>query len=136
MNDPGPPPTMPPRSFRFSAIVGAPPNGCTGPDGVQADPGRRYIEVAQRTNGIVGSVCDASFAATLRAIGNRAFGLRVQFFLSRAPDPATLSVTVDGTPNTSWTYDAASNSIIFASSAVPPRGSQIQVEYDAVCVAP
>lgn len=122
--------------FRFSAIVGDSPNGCTGPDSVEAVAGRRYIEVAQRTNGIIGSVCNTSFASTLQSIGNRAFGLRVQFFLSRAPDPSTITVKVDGVLNSNWTYDANSNSIIFSPSAVPPRGAQIVVEYDAICVAP
>lgn len=72
-----------------SAIIGdVPANGCG------ATPGRRYLELAQLTGGEVGSICDAEFADTLRALATSAVGLRRTFVLSHAPDPATLTVRV------------------------------------------
>lgn len=141
--------------FRFSAIVGDVPNGCQSANGA-AETGSRYKDVVDRTGGVLGSICDASFANTLQAIGNRAFGQRAQFFLTRGPDltqpltvrsyssesacdadpSGTTGTLVPQNPNTGYTYDAASNSIIFGASAVPPRGTCLKVKYKAACIAP
>ncbi|WP_324992986.1 vWA domain-containing protein [Hyalangium sp.] len=72
-----------------SAIIGdVPANGCG------ATPGRRYLELASMMGGEVGSICDAEFADTLRALATSAVGLRRTFVLSHAPDPETLEVRV------------------------------------------
>ncbi|WP_224244780.1 vWA domain-containing protein [Hyalangium gracile] len=72
-----------------SAIIGdVPANGCG------ATPGQRYAELARLTGGEVGSICDAEFADTLRALATSAVGLRRTFVLSHAADPATLEVRV------------------------------------------
>jgi hypothetical protein len=71
-----------------SAIVGEAANGCG------AAPGRRYEELARLTGGEVGSICDAEFAGTLRALSTSAVGLRRTFVLSHVPDPETLTVSV------------------------------------------
>jgi len=124
--------------FHASAIVG-PSGGCSSSNG-EADAGNRYIEVARETGGEVGSICDSDFASSLRNIGDRAFGLRVQFFLSRAADPATVSVydiACDGSGRTprgsGWTFDVESNAIIFDDASAPSPGDCFEVEYDAAC---
>ncbi len=122
--------------FKANVIVGA-RNGqaeaCESPNGV-ADAGRRYVEVAQRTNGAVYSICDANFGASLREIGQSAFGLPVQFFLTRPAIGATVRVSVDGQPvNDGWAFDQDSNSVIFEQDRVPRAGSRIRVEYEAQC---
>jgi hypothetical protein len=72
-----------------SAIIGdVPANGCG------ATPGQRYQELARMTGGEVGSICDAEFADTLRALATSAVGLRRTFVLSHVPDPETLEVRV------------------------------------------
>lgn len=72
-----------------SAIIGdVPANGCG------ATPGTRYLELARMTGGEVGSICDAEFADTLRALATSAVGLRRTFVLSHVPDPETLEVRV------------------------------------------
>lgn len=96
----------------FSAIAGGnfdPDQGkvvagdCTDNGGATA--AARYFEVADLTGGLVGSICDASFEATLREFGRLAVGLRRKFPLSSKPDltacagqpdklPACLQVTV------------------------------------------
>lgn len=118
------------------AIVGARGGAaaaCQGPGG-NADAGRRYVEVANRTNGGVFSICDADFSNHLRDIGNQAFGLQVQFFLSRPAVRATIEVTVDGRRrNDGWDYDEASNSVIFHEATVPQPGQIISITYEAAC---
>ncbi len=122
--------------FRANAIVGA-ENGrassCSGSGG-QADAGTRYVELAQRTNGRIFSICETNFGGPLQEIGNRAFGLPVQFFLTRPAQQASIQVQVDGqVRNNGWNYDAMSNSVIFADASVPQPGQTIRVEYDTQC---
>ncbi|MBM4292356.1 MAG: choice-of-anchor D domain-containing protein [Deltaproteobacteria bacterium] len=122
--------------FHANAIVGVRDGraaDCSGPGG-EAAAGSRYVEVAQRTNGRVFSICEADFGGPLQEIGNRAFGLPVQFFLSRPADRRTLSVSVGGQARPAgWSYDAASNSVVFEEGSAPQPGQTVRVEYDAQC---
>jgi hypothetical protein len=47
------------------------------------------------------------------------------------PDSSAVTVTVDGTPATGWSYDAAANTVVFG--APPPPGSIIEVTYRRGC---
>lgn len=99
-----------------------------------ADAGRRYVEVANRTNGGVYSICDNDFGRALRDIGDQAFGLPVQFFLSRPAVRATIEVAVDGEQQAAgWAFDEPTNSIIFDDNNVPQPGQTIRVTYEARC---
>jgi len=123
--------------LHVSTIIGADSNGnpanCTG-SGDGADAGRRYAEVGNATGGTVGSICAASYASYLQNIGNRAFGLRREFFLSRVAEEATVEVRVNSRDQaTGWTYDRDTNSVIFDRNMVPEAGSTIEVEYEAYC---
>jgi hypothetical protein len=122
--------------FHANAIVGA-NNGsaasCSGAGG-DANAGSRYVEVANRTNGQVYSICETDFGRPLQEIGNQAFGLPVQFFLTRPAERNSIQVSVDGgMRNSGWTYDSASNSIIFDEAQVPQPGQRVRVEYNAQC---
>ena len=80
------------------------------------------------------SICDTNFGQSLQAIGNQAFGLPVQFFLSRPANRNTIEVSVNGNSvTTGWSYDAPSNSIIFDEGSVPQPNQRIRVEYEAQC---
>ncbi len=142
--------------FHWNSIVGMDAstgdcsNGCTAADGAQAEHGCRYTQVSQSTNGKVGSVCDTDYGPVMDAIGAQAFGLKLQFFLTRLADPPTIKVTVDGkncgpgylklgepsTPGWTWRYDEPSNSVIFEEngSCTPKPGQKITVEYDTLCL--
>ncbi|MBH24318.1 MAG: hypothetical protein CMH57_07700 [Myxococcales bacterium] len=124
--------------LNVSVIVGADvsrntPAMCSSSNG-DAEAGRRYDTVAQNTGGTTGSICAADFGGYLQNIGNRAFGLRREFFLSRVADPATVQVRVDGVDqSTGWVYDETTNSVVFDRNAVPMAGATIEVEYEARC---
>ena len=122
--------------FHANAIVGA-DNGqarsCSGAGG-EANAGSRYVEVANRTNGRVFSICETDFGRPLQEIGNQAFGLPVQFFLSRPAERNSIRVSVDGSMRGSgWSYDAESNSVVFEDGSVPQPGQRVRVEYNAQC---
>ena len=96
--------------------------------------GQRYIDVATQTNGIIGNICDASYADSLNFIQQRIVELSTQFVLNRTPDPATLTVTIGGQPvpqdaTNGWNYNAVSNSISFHGTAVPQASATINVNF-------
>ncbi len=96
--------------------------------------GQRYIDLATKTNGIIGDICDDSYANSLNYIQQRIVELSTQFVLSRTPDPATLSVSVAGQvvaqdSLNGWSYDVTNNSISFHGTAVPQASAAINVNF-------
>jgi hypothetical protein len=97
--------------------------------------GTRYMDMVNKTKGILGSVCDPSYANALQAIQQHILELQSQFFLQGKPIQSTISVLINGTsvPNDAtngWTYDAASNSITFHGAGIPAPGASIAVNFD------
>ncbi|HEX8436778.1 choice-of-anchor D domain-containing protein [Archangium sp.] len=94
--------------------------------------GTRYAEAAARTGGEVLSVCTDNYAPLLRSVANKAFSAQDRFPLSEQPDAASITVRVNGSPATSgWTYDGASNSVVF--STAPAPGAKVEIHYRRVC---
>jgi hypothetical protein len=127
------------RLVTFSTLGGDLPNGCTpavdlGKFGGAAPPATRYASVSFGTGGVVGSICDSDFAATLLRIVQALNTLRKVFPLTLPPAVGTLTVTVNGTviPQSvvnGWQYQPSTNSIVFLGAYVPPPGAQIQFLY-------
>lgn len=97
--------------------------------------GQRYMDLANQTGGIVGSICDASYANSLNFIQQRIVELTTQFALATAPDPASIVVTVNNAvvpqdATNGWTYDATTNAITFHGTAVPPASAAINVQFN------
>jgi hypothetical protein len=123
----------------LSIIGGTTPDGCFPPGeeiyfGGRADPAFRYSSVATRTGGVIGSICDASFEATLVKIAAALNTLRRVFPLSLKPDPATITVLVNGSPVpkdvvNGWQYRTDTQSITFLGNYVPPPGATLRFEY-------
>lgn len=127
--------------MHFNAIVGTDTTGegyCVSPDGTtRAGHGKRYIDVAERTGGLWGSICDPDYDVIMNQIGSVAFGLKVQFYLSRLADPPTVEVRVNGSLCTAgWRYDAPSNAVIFEEegSCMPQPGDMIEIYYETLCL--
>jgi len=125
--------------LHIHAIVG-PPGGCSSSNG-DAGAGNRYWDLAANTGGNQISICEPDFATGLQTIGEIAFGLKVQFFLGRQPDPSTIEVTIDGVPcdsagGANWTYDAPSNSLVFneTGGCMPQPGEAVSINYDTICL--
>lgn len=123
----------------FSVIGGTIPNGCvppgeTGLYGSTADPAIRYAEVATKTGGIIGSICDASFEQTLTRIAQALNTLKRVFPLTLQPIINSISVTVGGVaiaqdPVNGWQYRTDTNSVVFLGNYVPPPGAIVRLTY-------
>ena len=141
------------KGFRNSSLVavstiGTDPGGCTMSDGTAIpDPGTRYSDVTAELNGRFQSICEDDWSGMMGQLGLDSIGLQVEFFLSRAADPAGLQVCVrqtttgacaqvpmstDGAAD-GWFYDPEANSVVFNPGDVPPRGARIEVHYQAAC---
>jgi hypothetical protein len=121
--------------FHFHSIVGQSSGSCA------ADAGKRYIETSQQTNGKIGDICATDYGSVMDQIGEIAFGLKVQFFLTRLADPPTVTVNVDGQQCSSgWKYDTPSNSVIFDNKnpadkcSQPQPGMKILIHYKTLCL--
>ena len=97
--------------------------------------GQRYIDLATKTSGIVGSICDQSYADSLNFIQQRLVELTTQFPLNRQPNPSTITVMVDNVleaqdPVNGWTYNSVANTIVFHGTGVPTASSLININFD------
>ncbi len=101
--------------------------------------GQRYIDLANKTKGSLGSLCDTNFSATLTNIQEKILELSSQFRLTRTPRVETISVVVDNVKvsqdaNNGWTYDSTANSIVFHGSAIPSEGASISINFDPTTI--
>jgi len=122
--------------LRVDAVI-EPPGGCTAGAGTPIPADDRYRQVVEQTNGVLASMCEADWRVLPMIIGSADFHLKMQFFLSRLADPATLKVAVDGQDCTAhWKYDFPSNSVLpdTTSSCVPQPGQQISITYNELCL--
>ncbi|MFZ5469262.1 MAG: VWA domain-containing protein [Myxococcota bacterium] len=123
----------------FSTIGGITPSGCFPPGeqiyfGGLAEPAFRYAAVSQKTGGVVGSICDASFENTLIQIAQALNTLRRVFPLTLTPSNEAIAVTVNGAvvPRdvvNGWQYRPETNSVAFLGNYVPPPAAIVRIEY-------
>ena len=129
--------------FHAHAIVGLSSSGAgSGSGGCNAAKGSRYLTVAKDTGGKTASICDKSFSQSLKTIGEVAFGLSHQFFLTMTAEPSTLKVWVSGKVCSggakTWSYEPTSNSVIFVSdtaggTCMPKKGDKVKIYYKTLC---
>ena len=120
----------------FSAITGLGRN-----QGCEAQRGSRYMELAANLGGVTQDICAGNWRASMRALGLDTFAYRTSFALSRRPRAETIQVRVGGRAigrgqqggQDGWVYNRADNSVVFNPTAVPARGTQIEIEYDTLC---
>ncbi len=126
--------------FHFHAIAGPSPGGCNDQGAGSAVECPRFVQMAQTTGGVFASVCDIDFGPAMKNIGTQAFGLAMQYFLTRTPDPSTIDVKINATPcaqsANSWKYDEPSNSVTFVNNGtcVPQKNDKIYIHYKMLCV--
>ncbi len=95
--------------------------------------GRRYIQLADLTNGVKASLCD-NFGQSLELISDSIISLTSTFKLGRAPVVSTIKVNVNGVEVVQdavngWSYNATDWSVTFHGTAVPAEGATVQIFY-------
>jgi len=102
-------------------------------------PGPRFAGVATGMGGQVVNVCSADYGPLLDSVAARAAGLQRDFRLTAVPmSAADIQVSVNGIPAAagSWSFDPATNSVVFTAAAVPSPGQVVEARYNAACGAP
>lgn len=99
----------------------------------------RIMDLASRTNGVLGDICQADFGPSMADMADRIASLSTQFYLNRVPNVSTITVDVNGVrvpqdAANGWTYSADANSIMFHGSAIPPQDASILVNFDPVTI--
>jgi len=136
--------------FNISGVVGRDEPefewepSCSSADGV-ADYGLRYVDLADRTDGLVESICDQDFSPLARELGLVLSGLATEFELSGVPDETTIEAKLYSTSDESgferdlvkdedFVYIHDRNSIRFEEDQVPPAEWYIVVSYRLLAV--
>lgn len=128
--------------LNLSAISGPPGADCSTADENDFD-----FEAVTLAGGQFRSICSADWSDMISGLGLDVFNARRQFPLSRPATASTLVVRVcadsSGTPSgcvivpqdptNGWTYDAATNAVVFHGTSIPGRGAHVQIEYVAAC---
>jgi hypothetical protein len=91
----------------------------TGPTG--------YAEAAEATDGLLLDVCDKAWGSRVDELALASLAALRRYTLSDIPYLLSLSVTIDGTPTSAYSYKADSNEVVFE---VPPTGgSEVGITY-------
>lgn len=81
--------------FNASALVITDLDECDSAQRQAGDVGTRYIDVAQQTGGVIGSICADDFTSIVTELSLASSRLTDTFYLSKLPDLATLEIYVD-----------------------------------------
>ena len=98
------------------------------------------MDLAERTEGAVESICDEDFTPIAAELGLLASGLSLTFALSEPADPRDLIAGLyadrsddakirDLVLDVDYTFDASQNAIVFDAAHIPPSETYIVVDY-------
>lgn len=117
------------------AIVGTEDSLCA-----DAYPGRRYMEAAAFTGGLIGDICDGDWSSVLQDLGLNAAGVKASFRLDEPAVPESMAVFVDdkeiaSNTKNGWSYDEETCFVTFhgtEGASIPVRGAKLHAEYTKV----
>lgn len=129
-----------PSMSSFSGIAGPDAGplsiGCqTFFSGISASPAPEYADVINATGGIHADICTMEFSEFLQFISFVAAGLSTEFELTDEPtNIGFIDVFVDGEEVPfngidGWTWNPATNTLIFHGDSVPGPGAVIEISY-------
>lgn len=96
--------------------------------------GTYQIEMAQKSNGRIESICQPTFASAISNIKARMFEYLTDYKLSQVPDVNSIRVYVNQQlipmdTTTGWSYISELNVVRFHGSSVPKADDDIRVEF-------
>lgn len=121
--------------FSISTITGTrQENGdlCTSAHSSPTEEGTALIAAANKTGGIVQSICDSNWADSLSQMGQDLNAQISQINLMKSPIESSIKVYVNDEEYEEWTFIDGNNSLKFNSDAIPSPGSSIVVSYDSL----
>lgn len=86
-------------------------------------------QVSGLTGGLFLSVCN-NWGTSLNAVAQGSVPTIDRWTLAQPAQPGTIEITVDGTRNTQWTYDSASNTVEFNAGFSPAEGAVVEIAYE------
>ena len=102
---------------------------CSLPHTAPLEEGTQYIKAAQKSGGLLQSLCDTDWSQSLATLGVDLNAQITQINLPSKPELNTIKVMANGQMTRDWTYNEANNAIKFNLGHVPPEGAQIYVGY-------
>lgn len=101
-------------------------------------PGDRYVRAAELAQGSVEDICAEDLGPALSRITEEVTAPVRGFPLSHWAHPSSVAVYVNGVPalldaDFGYTIDRETNTVVFAPSAAPAEGSDIEVRYRSLC---
>jgi hypothetical protein len=121
---------------RVSAIAGteADDAALVDPDLCSAEHGAGSEEAVGATGGTFLSIC-SDWAGSMSALADETLSQETFPLLQLDAVPTSIEVTVDGQPASGWSFDGATNSVVFDAASAPQQGSTVVVDYAtyAVC---
>jgi len=120
--------------FLVSAIVG-PKMSADHPDCGEWRPGSRYNTMAKAYGGIEGNICEQDFESIMSDLGLQVGGVLTSFVLQDYAVVDSIEVWVDEhrvprSETDGWTYEEEYKIVYFYGDGIPPRGSEIAIEYE------
>ena len=99
-------------------------------DGCEVESyGTRYAQLTSMVGGLRIPIC-GSWDAIVDDLANASIVLLDRFALSRKALEDTIEVRVDGNIATGWSYDEATNEVVFdLKAAVPEAGAEVSITY-------
>ncbi len=120
---------------RWDVVDACTTPGCNG-SYCFAEPGTRYIRLADMLDGTVESICQTDFAEPMVRIAGASTGYLLVFPLHYLPtSEASIRVWVDGVEQISgeWIWDQQRQAVVFSSAHAPSSYSLVTVEYQTDC---
>lgn len=123
--------------FNASALVVTNEDDCTEAQlNAGASLNKRFVDVADQTSGVVGSICSGDFSTIVTELSLASSRLTDTFYLSETPDPTSLVVGVDEEEvpceDGRWTYQKVDGrpALVFERDQLPPPGARVTASYD------
>ncbi|MCB0394951.1 MAG: hypothetical protein KDD25_10345, partial [Bdellovibrionales bacterium] len=111
------------------------PDGYCRTSGNYSDPGDRYMDLVDFSNGVQENICEENLSPALSNLKKRIVSQLTQFKLKDNADEATIVVTNNGkkvkkNPENGWSYNSGKNAVAFHGSAIPSADDVIRIKYD------
>lgn len=111
-----------PGELRISALV--PLSADCGSTGTE------YVDLAESYGGIASDLCESEWTAAFEAFADLPTAdTPVRFTLAEMPVVSSLNVMVEGGQWTAWTFDPATNALVFDLSPQPALGAEVEISY-------